>query len=93
MALIGAITMDSIYTSMLYMIVFGLGTWPMMLFVSFVSGSFVKKRNAKLLKLVPAIIAILFIVRGLGLGIPYLSPKINSIQGQTEITDCVDVDY
>lgn len=92
MALIGAITMDSIYSSMLYMIVFGLGTWPMMLVISFLSGTISKFSSAMLLKIVPIVIAILFIVRGLGLGIPYLSPKINPIQSQVEINECVDVD-
>lgn len=93
MAIIGAITMDSIPNSMLYMIVFGLGTWPMMFFVAFASGVITNKSNAKLLRIVPVLIAILFIVRGLGLGIPYLSPEMNPIQSQTTITDCVDVDY
>lgn len=93
MAIIGSITMDSITNSMLYMLVFGLGTWPMMLFVSFTGGAFMKVWNLKLLKIVPIVVAILFIVRGLGLGIPYISPSINPIQGQVNVTDCVELEY
>ncbi|MDH5367824.1 MAG: sulfite exporter TauE/SafE family protein [Cyclobacteriaceae bacterium] len=92
MAIIGAVTMDSIFEAILYMIVFGLGTWPMMLFVAFSGGMLAKKSNIVLLKIVPIVIAILFIVRGLGLGIPYLSPKFEEKgESPSNITECVSV--
>jgi len=91
MAIIGAITMDSMFEAILYMIVFGFGTWPMMFFVSFSGGILLKKSSAVLLKIVPIIIAILFIVRGLGLGVPYLSPKFEETNNQNNIIDCVSV--
>ncbi|MCD6598229.1 MAG: hypothetical protein J7L04_11105, partial [Bacteroidales bacterium] len=57
---------------------FGLGTIPMLAFVtlagSMVSGTLRTKIN-KLIPYVVVIIGILFILRGLSLGIPYVSPK------------------
>lgn len=91
MAIIGAITMDSVFKAILYMVIFGFGTWPMMLFVSFSGGILVKKSNTILLKVVPIIVAILFIVRGLGLGVPYLSPKFEQRGDNMNITECVSV--
>ncbi|PWA06120.1 sulfite exporter TauE/SafE family protein [Flavobacterium psychrotolerans] len=77
-ALFGAIAMQSATFGILYMILFGLGTVPMMSSVvylnSFLSISF---RN-KIQKAIPYVaigIGILFILRGLGLGIPYVSPS------------------
>lgn len=93
MAVLGAITMDTIANSIIYMIVFGFGTWPMMLVVSFLSGKILKFSNVNLLRVVPVIIAVLFIVRGLGLGIPYISPNNVPIQNENNITDCVDIEF
>lgn len=88
MALIGAMSMTTFTSSILYMIAFGLGTWPMMLAVSFFGGWITSKMNLKTLKVVPYVIALLFIIRGLDLGIPYLSPKINLTNDQ-QISTCV----
>mgnify|MGYP001304212913 FL=1 len=74
----GAIALGDAFDGALYMAMFGLGTVPVMLgvtvFGNFISGKF----RSKILKLVPAMIlvlGILFILRGLNLGIPYISPK------------------
>jgi sulfite exporter TauE/SafE len=88
MALIGAMSMTSFTSSIIYMVAFGLGTWPMMLAVSFFGGWVKSKMNLKTLKIVPYVIALLFILRGLDLGIPYLSPRINSSNDQT-ISTCI----
>lgn len=78
MALFGAIAMGNALEGGLYMVLFGLGTIPLMTaavyFGSFLKGSL---RNA-LRRAVPVfviLIGALFILRGLGLGIPYISPK------------------
>ena len=60
------------------MAIFGLGTFPFM-FATVLSGNLINTalRN-KILKVVPIIMLILgglFILRGLELGIPYISPK------------------
>jgi sulfite exporter TauE/SafE len=77
-ALFGAIAMQSAALGVLYMLLFGLGTVPLMsavvYFNSFLSVS-VRNKIQKTIPVVAIIIGLLFIVRGLGLGIPYLSPS------------------
>lgn len=77
MALLGAISTGELLDGALYMAVFGLGTVPLMTGAVYL-GNFLKVsvRN-KIQKAIPIfviIIGILFILRGLGLGIPYISP-------------------
>ena len=73
------------------MILFGLGTVPAM-FAASVFGKFINLgvRN-KIKKAVPVfaiLLAAVFIIRGMNLGIPYLSPKLNySVQNVDEL-DC-----
>ncbi|MDF0716771.1 sulfite exporter TauE/SafE family protein [Muricauda sp. 334s03] len=78
MALLGAIAMGSPLKGGLYMMIFGLGTVPLMSLVVYSKGMFstsIKSRIQKMIPVFVVIIGILFIVRGLGLGIPYVSPK------------------
>ena len=83
-AIIGAVTMPNYVGSAMYMLLFGLGTLPFMLFLPFF-GQFisVQFRN-KIRRVIPyslILFGILFILRGANLGIPYLSPKIdNTVQ-------------
>jgi sulfite exporter TauE/SafE len=77
-ALFGAIAMQNEFFGIVYMILFGLGTVPMMssivYFNSLLSIS-VRNKIQKFIPIVAVIIGILFIFRGLGLGIPYISPS------------------
>jgi len=76
-ALAGAIATGGVGSGALYMFVFGLGTLPMLSVVTLlgnaISGRFKSAVN-KMIPYVVVIIGILFILRGLQLGIPYLSP-------------------
>lgn len=77
MALLGAIAMAGVGQGAIYMALFGLGTVPLMTSVVYFSSLFGKKAKIKFQKMIPAIVVIiglLFILRGLGLGIPYISP-------------------
>lgn len=78
MALFGAIAMGNAGQGALYMILFGVGTIPLMT-VAVYFGSMLKGVNRKKVQqLIPVfvvVIGLLFILRGLGLGIPYVSPK------------------
>jgi len=78
MALIGAVALGSPIEGALYMALFGLGTIPLMTAAVFF-GSLLKGQTKGLIKkAIPVfvvLIGMLFIVRGLGLGIPYVSPK------------------
>lgn len=77
-ALFGALAMNSIEIGILYMVLFGMGTIPLMSLVTYVSNIFSVSLRSKLQKIIPVItvcIGILFIMRGLGLSIPFISPS------------------
>ena len=77
MAVYGALATSNAFTGSLYMFLFGLGTIPLMTaFVylgNFTKGNF-RKNIQKAIPILVVFIGVLFIVRGLGLGIPYVSP-------------------
>ena len=77
-ALFGAIAMQNVTLSISYMLLYGLGTIPMMSAVVYVSNflSFpVRNQLQKVIPIVSVIIGTLFILRGLGLDISYVSPS------------------
>ena len=77
MAVFGALATSNAFTGSLYMFLFGLGTIPLMTaFVylgNFTKGNF-RKNIQKAIPVMVVLIGVLFIIRGLGLGIPYVSP-------------------
>ncbi|WP_405606657.1 sulfite exporter TauE/SafE family protein [Polaribacter sp. Asnod1-A03] len=78
MAVFGALTTTNALFGSMYMFLFGLGTIPLMTSVVYL-GNFTKGavRN-KIQKAIPVVvvfIGVLFVLRGLGLGIPYISPE------------------
>lgn len=79
LALAGALSAPGVLGAAAYMACFGLGTLPLMLGLS-LTGQLVPLRwRTRLRRTVPYAasgLAVLFIVRGLGLGIPYLSPHL-----------------
>jgi sulfite exporter TauE/SafE len=77
-ALFGSIAMQSAGFGVLYMILFGLGTVPLMSSVVYINSYLavpVRNRIQRIIPYVGVIIGVLFILRGLGLGIPYVSPS------------------
>jgi uncharacterized protein len=82
-ALAAAAATGNAITAVLFMFVFGLGTLPLMLAVSLAGKMVQLPMRKKLQKLVPVsagVVAVLLIVRGLALGIPYLSPPVAATQ-------------
>ncbi len=78
MALFGAIAMGNAAEGSLYMVLFGLGTIPLMTSAIYFGNLLKSGVRQKIQKLIPVFVvavALLFILRGLGLGIPYVSPK------------------
>lgn len=76
-ALFGAIAMQSPGYGILYMLLFGLGTVPLMSSVVYLNSFLTVPIRNKIQKAIPyvaVLIGVLFILRGLGLGIPYVSP-------------------
>ena len=85
-ALFGAIAMQNVSFGVLYMILFGLGTIPMMSSVVYVNSFLTIPIRNKIQKIIPyavVIIGTFFILRGLGLGIPYISPSDISLYVQS----------
>lgn len=88
MGLAGATAMATATSGGLFMLVFGLGTLPLMLAVAFFGNQIKTKLMTKARKFIPAFIILigsLFILRGMNLGVPYLSPKMDN---QTEVVNC-----
>ena len=86
-AVAGAINAGDVVSAMLYMALFGAGTIPVMLAVSLAGTMISLKLRIFVNKLAPYVIVllgILFILRGLSLGIPYISPKAEALTPAVE---------
>ena len=77
-ALFGAIAMQNVTLSVTYMLLYGLGTIPMMSAVVYISNILstpIRSKMQKMIPIVTVVIGTLFILRGLGLDIAYISPS------------------
>ncbi len=76
-AIAGAISSGTVITGALFMIFFGLGTIPLLLIATLASNAIGQRLRSKMQKVVPYFVfmlGVLFILRGMSLGIPYISP-------------------
>lgn len=76
-AVAGAINSGTVLSGALFMILFGIGTIPLLMIVTLASNSIGQQIRIKMLKVVPYFIfmlGVLFILRGMSLGIPFISP-------------------
>lgn len=83
MALTASLAAGGIWQGSLFMAVFGLGTLPFMFAVVLVGNLMTQTFRIKILKFVPfmmILLGALFILRGLEIGIPYVSPKKEALQ-------------
>ena len=83
MALTASLAAGGIWQSAFFMSLFGLGTLPFMFLVVLLGNLMTTALRIKILKFVPLMMIILgslFILRGMELGIPYLSPKSESMK-------------
>lgn len=86
MAVFASLAMEGALRGSLYMALFGIGTIPLMTTAIYL-GKFlntkVKQRIQKAIPVFVVIIGVLFILRGMGLGIPYISPApvVDMVQG------------
>ncbi|MVZ67530.1 sulfite exporter TauE/SafE family protein [Sphingobacterium sp. DK4209] len=80
MALASAVNASSLQNSFMFMVLFGLGTLPLLLIFSFV-GNFpkrvLKKGFSSILPVLFILMGVWFILRGANLDIPYLSPLLH----------------
>ena len=80
----GAAATGSFFTGIEYMFVFGLGTVPMMLAIGLLGKKLHFTLRLRFQKLIPAVfvlLGVLLILRGLSLGIPYVSPDLSAGSG------------
>jgi len=83
MALAGAIAVGSLGGSVLFMILFGIGTIPMMFLMSMIGNFASLKLKHFINKAIPYVVVIvgaLFILRGMELGIKFISPPAKKIE-------------
>lgn len=76
-AIAGAINSGSVISGSLFMVLFGLGTIPLLLLASLASDAIGQRIRSKMQRAVPYFVfmlGVLFILRGMSLGIPYISP-------------------
>lgn len=84
----GSLASGDRFTGIFYMLAFGLGTLPMLLTISLAGQKFAFKWTPLARRAVPFMIGVagvMLVLRGMDLGIPYLSPTINpdgSIAGE-----------
>jgi len=88
MAIAGAINTNDVMMGVAFMVVFGIGTTPALLAVSLVGNVISIGFRNKVKRIIPVfivILGILFILRGMNLGIPYVSPKTHKLEVQQEM--------
>ncbi|PTM10026.1 MAG: hypothetical protein DA407_04500 [Bacteroidetes bacterium] len=91
MAVFASMAMQNALQGSLYMMLFGLGTIPLMttaIYLGKFLNSSIKQRIQKAIPVFVVIIGLLFILRGLGLGIPYLSPA-PVLEMASSAIDCI----
>lgn len=82
-ALTASLAYGGVQNGALFMALFGLGTIPFMFVIVLLGNLFTQALRSKILKIIPSLMVILglmFVLRGLELGIPYLSPKAEALQ-------------
>ncbi len=85
LAIAGALSTQQVQESVLFMASFGAGTLPAMLALSLIGLKMdltVRKQIRKVMPVVVASVAIILILRGMNLGIPFISPVLATANGE-----------
>ncbi|MCP4552713.1 MAG: sulfite exporter TauE/SafE family protein [Bacteroidetes bacterium] len=88
MAIAGALNTNDMMTGIAFMAMFGVGTTPALLTLSLAGDVISSKFKAKAVKVIPVfivVLGILFILRGMSLGITYVSPKSHKLEVKQEM--------
>lgn len=89
LAVAGAIASTDLLTGVLFMTFFGLGTLPLLLVVSLLGNVISLTLRETINKIVPVVVValgIIFILRGLTLGIPFVSPPQEKLSPTTQMS-------
>jgi sulfite exporter TauE/SafE len=87
-AIAGAISSGKVFSGVIFMMLFGIGTIPLLMIATLASDAIGRQIRLKMLKVVPYFIfmlGVLFILRGMSLGIPYISPTTEKLSPQVMI--------
>jgi uncharacterized protein len=90
-AIFGAIASGTVVDAVFYMMAFGLGTIPLMFVTAMVGDMIsisVKNKFRRFVPIMIIIIGLLFILRGLDLGIPYISPPTEALEAVQTPAKC-----
>lgn len=90
-ALAGSLAAGSPEGGAAFMMAFGLGTAPALFLTVLASGFITANFRLRMQRLIPAalvVVGLLFVLRGLGLGIPYLSPPNKALQVEATQSCC-----
>ncbi len=85
MGIAGAVSTGGWLNGFFYMFLFGLGTLPVMLAAAYLGRVInlnLRRRISKIIPYLTLLLALLFILRGLNLGIPFVSPKFSPPSAQ-----------
>ena len=88
MAVAGAISSGTVYSGALFMMLFGIGTIPLLMLATLASDAIGQRLRLKMQRVVPYFVfmlGILFILRGMSLGIPFVSPPSEKLAPKTMI--------
>ena len=88
MAIVGAIATGTMGQGAGYMVIFGLGTIPLMVATALIGNFMGFQWRRTIQRLIPVFLvgfAILLIMRGMNLGIPFISPEL--MQSSSDIND------
>ncbi len=87
-AVAGAINTNAVLNGVVFMVVFGLGTIPVMMSVSLLGNIIGQRFRRQVNHIIPVfiiVLGIIFILRGLSLGIPFISPKSQMLTPEKEM--------
>jgi hypothetical protein len=91
MALTASLAAGGIWQGASFMALFGLGTLPFMFAVVLVGNLITQNFRMRVLKFIPIIMIILgglFVLRGMEIGIPYISPNKEALKISSDSKDC-----
>jgi sulfite exporter TauE/SafE len=87
-AIAGAINTGEVISGALFMLFFGIGTIPLLLIAILASDAIGQRIRLRMQKAVPYFVfmlGVLFILRGMSLGIPYISPTSEKLEPKIEV--------
>ena len=88
LAIFPAMSSANLGSSFFYMILFGAGTLPLLILSNIGALKFLQTKGKLVQKVIPAMVvitALLLILRGMDLGIPYISPQAPALGASTEV--------